>query len=162
MKKLSHISFLNVAVLALAVLAFWAIGSKTFAADFYIDNFTPAGCNASLMTGIYKTPSEFTWDLIWNHTIYIVSWDYTITSNIEMDECSVIVVDKNSTWAKFTFENGAYISSNTQSDIIIRGYDTNKRLTLINGDTSPVAIILQNVVWATVSYTSISGFTNTL
>jgi hypothetical protein len=37
-----------------------------------------------------------------------------------MDDCSVIVVDENSTGATLTFQNGSYITSLTQDNIIVR------------------------------------------
>lgn len=155
MKK-NTFSLLKSSALVLTLVLMWIFSSKTFAYN-YTGNFTPALCDASIMTA-HIVPSTFSWWDIYTHSIYVFSGDYTITSNITIDDCSVIVVDAASTWAKLTFQNGSYISSNTQDNIIIRGFNATHRLELVNGNNSPGWIILQNNTNVKILNTTVSGF----
>ncbi len=167
MKNFLLKSFWSISVLALAMLTFWTIGSKTFAytdAD-YVNTVNP---NPSVCTGmtaanvIHLTAGDIAgWGTFDHDMIYVLpAGNYTVAGNIQVASCSVLVTDGDTPGnAVLNFQWGTYISSNGEQNFSIRGFDTTHKLQ-IAWATSPGALLLQNSSWVTISYTILSGYTS--
>ena len=160
MKNFSFTSFLSITALALAWLILSGIGSKTFAYTGNYLEFTPNGCTSMNVAPV--EPSDFVWLFdVDPNTIYVLTGGtYVLTQNVDMENCSVFIVNGDATSnAIFDFQGGKSFTNNGwKQSFTIRGFDSGHRLK-ITGATSPGAILLQNSSWATISYTTLSGFT---
>lgn len=166
MKNFLFSSFWKISTLAFAVLVIWGISSKTFAYDsvYYANTFNPnpSACTITAADVILLTTGDLeAWVVTLDHDkIYVIpAGTYTVTGDIQMANCSVLVTDADTAGNSIlNFQWGKSITSNGEQNFIIRWFDATHRIE-IAGATSAGAMLLQNSSWVTISHTTLSGFT---
>jgi len=163
MKNFSLKSFLSVAVLSLAVLILWGISNKTFSAytGDYLE-FTPTGCNAWSMTGLYITWGNAAlltgWITLNNMILIIDSGTYIVSWWINMGVCATIITNGNTPGnVILQFQGGVNIINFSNSSYIIRWFDKNHILEILWNSQIGNGITLTDSS-AIITNTIISGF----
>ncbi len=127
MKTFSFKNFLSLPFIALIAVIFLGVASQALADDaYYTGNYTPATCDANLMSVSYLTPTFIGGDLTGN-TIYVFAQGtYLISNAIQLSgDCITLV---NSGTAILSFQNGKYISLYEKNNIWIDGISINANL----------------------------------